>query len=346
MPLTYQWQRKHGVGSWTDIPLATAAHLTFPAVVYADNDGDKFRCKVSNAYGTTITAEATLTVNAIAPSIVAQPTDQTVDDGDLAGFAIGASGTLTLHYQWQSFNGLTWDDIGSDQDSIDVSLPFAESGKRFRCIVSNAGGSVTSDEATVTVNSVAPGLVVLDPQADGIHATMPVLPGGETSLILQKSDDGGSTWHDHTTGLAGSAVVTDATGDWTGAAWGSPVGRENTVYHYRAKGTVSTVSGASSNDTTVDVPGIADGCDFAITGLGLDASGSITAPAAYPALTLTWDLYVEPDISPPSVLEEADFGISGVVPDYHWPIGTDPYCMLVANNIYGSTNGTIVLPNF
>lgn len=59
---------------------------------------------------------------------------------------------------------------------------------------------------------VAPGTVTLDPQPDGVHYTMPSLPAGAASMKLQKSVDAGANWYDVTTGLAGGATGTDATG--------------------------------------------------------------------------------------------------------------------------------------
>ena len=56
MPLSYQWQR-----NMVDIPGANASSYTTPAAVVADN-GAKFRCVVTNAFGTANSNEATLTV--------------------------------------------------------------------------------------------------------------------------------------------------------------------------------------------------------------------------------------------------------------------------------------------
>src|SRR6202008_4383214 len=71
-PLSYQWQ-KNGV----NIAGATSASYTTPATTTADN-GSTFAVAVSNTAGTITSATATLTVNAVAPTITAQPVNQTV----------------------------------------------------------------------------------------------------------------------------------------------------------------------------------------------------------------------------------------------------------------------------
>jgi hypothetical protein len=62
-PLSYQWQKNN-----VDIPGATSASYSTPAVVLAEN-GSTYRCRVSNAAGSTTSAAATLTVlNNLAPT--------------------------------------------------------------------------------------------------------------------------------------------------------------------------------------------------------------------------------------------------------------------------------------
>lgn len=65
-PLTYQWQKNN-----VDIPGATSASYTTPATVSGDN-GATFRCVVTNAFGSTNSNSATLTV------IVRQPPTATI----------------------------------------------------------------------------------------------------------------------------------------------------------------------------------------------------------------------------------------------------------------------------
>src|SRR5215831_16772533 len=96
-PLSYQWQ-KNGA----NIAGATSSSYTTPATTTADN-GSTFQVVASNSAGSITSSAATLMVNpaAAAPTITAQPTNQTVTVGQTATFAVAASGTAPLSYQWQ-----------------------------------------------------------------------------------------------------------------------------------------------------------------------------------------------------------------------------------------------------
>jgi uncharacterized repeat protein (TIGR03806 family) len=72
-PLHYQWQRDDA-----DIPGATAATWTLPAVTMADH-GARFRCVVANAHGRVVSTPATLMV---------QPSDQETVAGACGGFFV------------------------------------------------------------------------------------------------------------------------------------------------------------------------------------------------------------------------------------------------------------------
>lgn len=58
---TYRWQLKPPAGAWADISGANAASYTTPTLVSGDN-GNKYRCILSNLNGGVMTSEATLTV--------------------------------------------------------------------------------------------------------------------------------------------------------------------------------------------------------------------------------------------------------------------------------------------
>src|SRR5437016_487211 len=83
-PFTYQW-KKNSVA----ISGATSSSYTTPATTSSDN-GAQFFTVVSNAAGSATSSPATLTVNAaaVAPSIMTQPTSQTVTAGQTASFTV------------------------------------------------------------------------------------------------------------------------------------------------------------------------------------------------------------------------------------------------------------------
>ncbi len=148
--LSLQWQRNQ-----VDIPGATASSLNVPATVFADN-GARFRCVVTNDFGSANSNEATLTVNA-SPSVTSHPANLTVMVDQPATFDVTATGSTPFSYQWQrnmvNIPGAT----GSGFTLQNVAL--TDSGAKFRCVVTNAFGNSTSNEATLTVNTPPPVIV-------------------------------------------------------------------------------------------------------------------------------------------------------------------------------------------
>lgn len=58
--LSYQWQRStDGGGTWTDVPGAVSESYTTPALTFA-MEGDRYRCRVSNSYGSVYSDGATI----------------------------------------------------------------------------------------------------------------------------------------------------------------------------------------------------------------------------------------------------------------------------------------------
>ncbi|MEN9908875.1 MAG: hypothetical protein RLZZ540_2024, partial [Bacteroidota bacterium] len=106
----------------------------------------------------------TLTVGGcIIPSITTQPSNQTVTYGSNASFTVVASGTAPLTYQWQEqvsgvgvFTNLTNTGVYSGTTAAILTLTrptVAMSTNKYRCVITNACGSVNSDgSATLTVN--------------------------------------------------------------------------------------------------------------------------------------------------------------------------------------------------
>lgn len=147
-PFTYQWQKNNA-----NISGATSSTYTTPATVSADN-GAMFRVVVTNSAGSATSAPATLTVDPapVAPSITTQPANQTVTVGQTATFSVVAAGTAPLSYQWQknsaNISGAT---AASYTTPATVS---GDNGATFGVIVTNPVTNITSNSATLTVNTV------------------------------------------------------------------------------------------------------------------------------------------------------------------------------------------------
>lgn len=88
------------------------------------------------------------------PSITTQPQSATVTEDESASFSLAADGS-GLSYQWQqsSDGGQSWTDIsGATSVSYKTGATTLQmNGTQYRCVITNAVGSVTSAAATLTV---------------------------------------------------------------------------------------------------------------------------------------------------------------------------------------------------
>ena len=100
-----------------------------------------------------------------APSIATHPQPVTVPVGSDATFTVSASGSAPLSYRWQR-DGV--DIPGATGSSYTLTgAQAADSGARFRVVVTNSLGSATSNEATLTVTSNRPPVPVIGAPAAG-----------------------------------------------------------------------------------------------------------------------------------------------------------------------------------
>jgi hypothetical protein len=147
-PLLYQW-KKDGLG----LSGATASTLTLAAVKAAD--AGSYSVTVSNAAGFVSSSVVTLTVNpvvvvvvATAPVITRPPADQSVVPGGGASFAVVATGTAPLGYQWRR-NGVAIP--GATAATYVLSEVPAGAAGTYDVVVSNSAGTVTSPGAVLTL---------------------------------------------------------------------------------------------------------------------------------------------------------------------------------------------------
>jgi hypothetical protein len=149
-PLRYQWLR-NGVA----LPGATYAYLFVTGLGLADN-GALYSVVVSNSVGSVTSVNAVVNVVApvpAAPKITVQPASTSAPEGQLAVFAVAATGTPAPTYQWQR-NGVPI----AGATSVIYSLPAvtaADNGAVFTVVVSNSLGQVTSTPATLTLTPAA-----------------------------------------------------------------------------------------------------------------------------------------------------------------------------------------------
>ncbi|QAA77060.1 MAG: hypothetical protein BIP78_1294 [Candidatus Bipolaricaulis sibiricus] len=159
-PLSYQWQ-KDGL----DIPGATEATYTVPAA--AGPDAGTYAVIVTSACGTATSDPVPLTVSA-SPAITVHPASQTVQAGSAVTFAVTATGTPPLSYQWRKDGA---DIPGATAGTYAISSATAADAGTYTAVVTNACGAAVSTPAilAVTPTSVEP---TPPPTTDGAFVTV------------------------------------------------------------------------------------------------------------------------------------------------------------------------------
>lgn len=196
--IQYQWQIFNGT-AFNDIPGAFNSGFTVETTEYYADNNSKYRCRVFNEGGEIFSDEAVLNIIPPAPTITVHPQDTTASDLETVSFSVTAEGK-GLSYLWQISNthGTEWDNIpDSDSDTLSIQVEYPENEySEFRVIVSNSGGSVTSDEAEIRVYPAKP-LITVQPEnvsvSEGSDAMFSISATGEGHVTYQwqkKTGDG------------------------------------------------------------------------------------------------------------------------------------------------------------
>ncbi|MFM2295150.1 MAG: hypothetical protein RLZZ350_1563, partial [Verrucomicrobiota bacterium] len=175
-PLAFQW-RFNG----TNILSATNPSLAFPNVTAAS--AGNYDAIVSNPYGAVTSTVAALVVN-VPATIVTNPASQTILASSNVTFAVAASGTPTLTYQWR-FNSANLG--GANLNTLSLTNVLTNNAGAYDVVVANAFGSVTSAPAALAV-VFAPNILTNPAPltvAAGSNATFAVVASGDAPLAFQ-----------------------------------------------------------------------------------------------------------------------------------------------------------------
>ncbi|MBN8527045.1 MAG: immunoglobulin domain-containing protein, partial [Planctomycetes bacterium] len=196
-PLTYLWRKgTTHVGSDSAILTIAAAHAA---------DAGAYTCTVSNSAGSVTSHAATLMVNAIvAPTITTQPVATVAGVGDSAQFAVVASGTAPLTYQWR--RGGTA--VGGDSAVLALSGVQAADAGPYTCTVSNSSGTATSNAATLTVVAALDPLIAANALINDGGGTY----GGYPNTADKAFDSSTATFYDAAAANAWTGIDVGAAG--------------------------------------------------------------------------------------------------------------------------------------
>lgn len=154
----------------------------------------------SDADQSTLSTTSTAIVT-LPPSIITQPTNQTVCAGQQVSFSAAADGRLEPTVQWQvsTNGGATWSDIPrATSTTLTFTATAGENGNRYRAVFSSTDGSATTDSATLTVNTppsvtTAPGSQTVN-SGDTVTFTAAASSPLSTTVRWQVSTNGGASW--------------------------------------------------------------------------------------------------------------------------------------------------------
>ena len=152
---TVQWQVSTDGGT-TFTNIAGATSTTYSFTTTSGETGDEYQAVFTNSAGSFTSNAATLTI-AVAPSVTSQPASEIADDGGTASFTATASGVPAPTVQWQvsTDGGTTFADIaGATSSTYSFTPTTAESGYEYQAVFTNMAGTVTSNPATLTVDSI------------------------------------------------------------------------------------------------------------------------------------------------------------------------------------------------
>jgi sugar lactone lactonase YvrE len=211
------------------------------------------------------------------PVITQQPADRSVTAGQPASFTVAATGAAPLAYQWQRGGA---DIAGATSTTYSVpATVLGDSGAVLRAVVSNAGGSVTSQNATLTVTQSAPVLTITQQPA-----SLSVVAGSQASFVVAGTCSSGTLTVQWQRSQGGSAFADVAGATALTYSLNATSGDSGAIF--RAALACSGQSGATSQTATLTVSAPSGGATIAalpIVGLRSHADiNSLTAMDGMP----------------------------------------------------------------
>ena len=227
---TFQWRKDGAV-----LPGATTANLVIPSAALSDA-GDYTLVFAAGGVSQTSNTATLVVLPQTPPSITTQPVSRTALIGTTVQFSVEASSPGALAFQWRK-NGAPI--AGATSQIFTVNDTQLTDAGAYSVVVANAGGSVTSSDATLTVN--AP--VGSSPSITSQPSSQTVNAGATLSLSVSAS---GTTPFTYQWYRNGSAINGATTALFTiSTAQGSDAGGYSVIVSNSAGTAVSTTATVS-----------------------------------------------------------------------------------------------------
>ena len=195
--VSYKWQYKDaGSDTWKD--LKTTSEILKVNNAPLSINGRQYRCFASSLGYTQESDVVTLKV--VRPTkILTQPKDTAVTPGGTVKISVTASGdSLSYKWQYKEAGSDVWKDLKTKSATVTVAnVPASINGRKYHCIVSGTFGTITSNDATLTVASKP--VITTQPKSTtvGVGSTTKftvVATGSSLTYTWQYKNAGASSW--------------------------------------------------------------------------------------------------------------------------------------------------------
>ncbi|WP_426592459.1 endo-1,4-beta-xylanase [Cellulomonas sp. McL0617] len=176
---------------------------------WADPTGNGYQTTARWGVGRLVAAPAP---PAVAPVVTTQPASTTVGLGATATFVAAASGTPVPTVTWQRNVGGVWSPVpGATTTTLTVVGSADVDGAQYRAVFQNAGGSATTNAATLSIKAAKP-VVTTQPRSAagtlGSTVTFTAAASGYPTPTVQWQHKVSGSWRDVAGARSTSLVVT------------------------------------------------------------------------------------------------------------------------------------------
>ncbi len=221
--LTYTWYYKNpGASKFTKTTAFDGP--TYSVTMSASRSGRQVYCVITDAYGSSVKSDTvTLSMTVTELTIVTQPTDVTVPNGETAAVTVEATGDgLTYEWYYKNPTGTKFTlTTAFDGPTYSVAMSASRSGRQVYCVITDAyGNSVQSDTVTLSMVSNSNLVIVQQPVsvsvANGEKAEVTVVAEGEGLSYVWYYKNPGSAKFSKTTAFDGPSYSVTMTASRSG----------------------------------------------------------------------------------------------------------------------------------